>query len=294
MSRRKAKKKWEGSIASEFLTTPDQTIHYTLYRRDSVPTSEANRLLLLHGTGAGGDFTWKNMVPYLDHWHEILVPDLRGAGETYGPDNTETPFTVEQVLDDLNLILDKYSWQAFDIAGYSFGGYIAVRLKQQLKDRIKHMTLIEAALLSTMSGHEKINYQKNVLNAAEALLADDKDAGVQCFLELVAPDFLQKKRLGRFFSRLTDRPRGMGYTLMSLFDNVNDMDVNELATCARNVDSIIGQDSYQDMIDFNLKLAEERDDWQCHILENADHSLIFQYPREIADILNQSKIRCLQ
>lgn len=294
MSRRRAQKKWEGSVTGRFLSASDQNLHFTIYHRQCSPDRNPSRLLLLHGTGAGGDYTWKNIVPYLDHWDEILVPDLRGAGETFAPNDEEAPFTVDDVLSDLNLILDECDWNHFDIAGYSFGGYIAVRLKQQLENRIERMTLIEAAMLSTMSDEDKTAHQQKVLSAAEVLLADDKEAGVQRFLELVVPDFLEKKRLGLFFSRLTDRPRGMGYTLLSLFDNSESVDVDALAACARNVDSIVGDDSYADMIDFNVHMAAQRDDWHCHILKNADHSLIFQYPREIADILNRSKLRFLQ
>ncbi|WP_315983179.1 hypothetical protein [Aliamphritea spongicola] len=37
---------------------------------------------MLHGAGVAGEDTWQALLAQLDMWSEVLVPDLRGMGQT--------------------------------------------------------------------------------------------------------------------------------------------------------------------------------------------------------------------
>jgi len=76
-------------ISEHQLVLPDQHLHYRLYRNPVL--HNGRKLLLIHGAGVAGEDTWHMLTAFLEHWQEILVPDLRGAGQSEFPDGGEYP-----------------------------------------------------------------------------------------------------------------------------------------------------------------------------------------------------------
>ncbi len=69
--------------------------HRIAYRTYSHPeVSTGRRLLLVHGAGVAGRYTWEVLQHFLTGWSEILVPDLRGAGDTQSLEALEHPFMI--------------------------------------------------------------------------------------------------------------------------------------------------------------------------------------------------------
>ena len=63
------------------ITTPTTKLTYRLY--ESEHSKESKTLVLLHGAGVGGEITWSDFLPYLTHWQRIVIPDLKGMGDSY-------------------------------------------------------------------------------------------------------------------------------------------------------------------------------------------------------------------
>lgn len=98
-------------------------------------------LLLLHGLTN----TWRVWRPYLSPLgaaRELIVPDLRGHGETPNPAPT---LSAPQVAADMFALLDALKLDRIQIVGYSFGGHVALRMAAMHPERVDAMVVIAGA-----------------------------------------------------------------------------------------------------------------------------------------------------
>lgn len=268
------------------LELPGQTVYYRLYRRE---TLSARRLLLCHGGGVAGRLTWEGILPHLAHWSEILVPDLRGTGQTHYPDRQEHPFEAEEVVDDLTALAAHQGWENFDLGGYSYGGLVAMLLKQRLGARVEKTYLFEPALLGKMKHAEMVASREHLLHAA-TLLHDSgqTQAGLEIFLDAVAPN---RRRGGRgeaiMRERLSRRPAGLARAVECVSRASKRIDRDALIAAQANVSSFIGERSHPDVYRLCQHIAATRAGWHCHLIQGADHALPFQKPLPIAQRMNR-------
>lgn len=98
-------------------------------------------LLLLHGLTN----TWRVWRPYLNSLaaaHELIVPDLRGHGDTPNPAPT---LSVAQVAADMFALLDALKIDRIPVVGYSFGGHVALRMAAMHPERVDAIVVIAGA-----------------------------------------------------------------------------------------------------------------------------------------------------
>ncbi|MHB0776391.1 alpha/beta fold hydrolase [Halomonas sp. WWR20] len=272
-------------IQQGVLERPDQHCHW---RRLELPESHGHgTLLLLHGAGVAGELTWLPMVGHLTAWRTLLVPDLRGMGETRAPDGHERPFTLDEVVADVAALLENHEVEQCDVAGYSFGGLVAMRLKQHLGSRIGRTRLLEPALLEREDRDIMIEVREGYAEAAERIrLAGSAEAGIIAFLDLIAPHRSKNPRVERLMvRRLAHRPLGFAHALDCVTEAVRHVDREALLAAQRDVISIVGGKSLAVMKAYHAALERDRDDWRYVELPGTDHSLPFQKPRRIAAIL---------
>ncbi len=101
---------------------------YRKYYNTQAPKGSC--LLLLHGAGVGGELTWEGMLPYLTHWETILVPDLKGMGDSYAHSGEESPVNVIELAEDIHALTQTLDWEKFDVIGYSLGGLVTLLLNK--------------------------------------------------------------------------------------------------------------------------------------------------------------------
>ncbi len=99
-------------------------------------------LLLLHGL-TNTWRVWQPFLPALAADHRLIVPDLRGRGRTA---NTEGELKASQVAQDMFALLDSLKIDRANVAGFSFGGHVALRMATQQPSRI-------AAMISIVGAH---------------------------------------------------------------------------------------------------------------------------------------------
>ncbi|MBI4659736.1 MAG: alpha/beta hydrolase [Verrucomicrobia bacterium] len=98
-------------------------------------------LLLVHGLTN----TWRIWRPYMDtlaekHW--LIIPDLRGHGDTKNPASTLTEW---QVARDMLALLDTLGVKQVQLVGFSFGGHVALRMAALQPERVEAMIVIAGA-----------------------------------------------------------------------------------------------------------------------------------------------------
>lgn len=272
-------------ISEHQLVLPDQHLHYRLYRNPAL--HNGRKLLLIHGAGVAGEDTWHMLTAFLEHWQEVLVPDLRGAGQSESPDGREYPFSVQTLVSDMAALLDQLGWRQFDLGGYSLGGLVSMLLKQRYPDRVGKQFLLESAVLDRPDWVSTIELRQRYSSAAVHLRSDDREQGIRQFLDTISPNRKASAQTESVaVSRLARRPLGFAHALDAVTAAINSIDRDALLASQGDVSSFIGGLSVELMHQLHLTLAEQMPNWHYFMVPGTDHSLPFQKPRQIARIMN--------
>ena len=104
----------------------------------------ADRLLLVHGFGGSKeDFT--HYLPRLGAtgWH-VVAPDLRGHGGSSKPQD-EAAYSLEQLADDINALLDALGWDTAVVLGHSMGGMVVQVFVLSQPARVRALVLMDTS-----------------------------------------------------------------------------------------------------------------------------------------------------
>lgn len=158
-------------------------------------------LVLVHGFPL--DHTaWQALVPSLEADFDLLLPDLRGFGQSDAP---EGAYTVEQMATDLAGLLDALGIEKAYLAGHSMGGYVSLAFARLSPQRMLGLGLLGSqAAPDTAEGKakrfttaEQVAHQgvSAVLGMAEKLSANSEH--VLFFREII-----QRQRLAGLIGAL--------------------------------------------------------------------------------------------
>jgi pimeloyl-ACP methyl ester carboxylesterase len=269
------------------LVTDQQLVTYRLYRNKYQPSGRC--LLLLHGAGVAGEQTWQHLLTYLSHWTDILVPDLRGMGETIFPDGIERPFRVEEALEDVEALLNDLDWRSFDLGGYSLGGLLSLLLKSRQPESVHKLFLLESALLDHADIDAVIRQRDRYSVAAELIRVNSNPAeGIRLFLDTISPNRTVVPGAEQMvIERLAFRAFGFSYALDAVTEAARQLNRDALLSRQPHVSSFIGGRSVEAMHLYHQQLVNQCEDWCYHRVRGADHSLPYQKPRHIARQMNR-------
>ena len=135
----------------------DIQLDFTLYRVDvPIPgVSNANlsvidiwpegaqqTIMFVHGY-AGCAETWEFQANYFARNYRVIVPDLRGHGQSDAP---YTDYTMPELTADLQAIVTRLNLpEKFILVGHSFGGSICVEYANAHPERLEKLILIATA-----------------------------------------------------------------------------------------------------------------------------------------------------
>ena len=109
---------------------------------DIWPEGAEKTIMLVHGY-AGCAETWEYQINHFARQYRVVVPDLRGHGQSDAP---FTAYTMPELIDDLNTIAQTLDLpEQFVLAGHSFGGSICVEYAVAYPERLEKLILIATA-----------------------------------------------------------------------------------------------------------------------------------------------------
>lgn len=97
-------------------------------------------ILLLHGF-CGNSGYWRLIFPEMAKDYRIIVPDLRGHGESGTP---EGPYSMESFADDIAALLEKLNIPKATLLGHSMGGYITLAFAEKYPNLLNRFGLIHS------------------------------------------------------------------------------------------------------------------------------------------------------
>ena len=102
-------------------------------------TGTGRPVVLIHGYPFNRSL-WNEQVAALSNDYRVIVPDLRGFGES---DASEGTVTMNRFAQDVALLLNHLGITRATIAGLSMGGYVALAFYKQLPSRVRALILAD-------------------------------------------------------------------------------------------------------------------------------------------------------
>jgi 3-oxoadipate enol-lactonase len=156
----------------ERITSGDAEIVYEIL-------GDGGPVVLLHPFPANHEF-WRPATQALISHHRLILPDLRGHGESGVGDG---PARMEKHAEDIARILDHAKVGRVPIVGVSIGGYIFFEFWRRYRDRVAAVVLC-----NTKAQADTPEAKANRLQAATDVL----EHGTEAFFESMIPRLLGK------------------------------------------------------------------------------------------------------
>lgn len=153
-------------------------------------------ILLLHGFPLSKRM-WRHQVKALaaDGWR-VVTPDLRGHGASPRPDESAT---MQRQAADVRRLADTLGLDAFVLAGFSMGGYVALQLALESPARVRGLALIDTRADADTDEARARRY---------ATAEDVKARGVAVVADAMLPKMLTERTRGQR-PELADEVRDM-------------------------------------------------------------------------------------
>ncbi|HIE9597418.1 TPA: alpha/beta fold hydrolase [Klebsiella pneumoniae] len=108
-------------------------------------------LVMLHGHPQN-HVTWRKVAPELAKYYTVILPDLRGYGDSSKPasDETHRPYSKRAMANDIVMLMNALQIQTFSFIGHDRGGRVGHRLALDYPHRVTSCTFIDIAPTATM------------------------------------------------------------------------------------------------------------------------------------------------
>ena len=159
-------------------------------------------LVLLHGFPLDHHL-WDDIVPLLEDKFDLILPDLRGFGEST---TVDVPYSMDDYASDIAGLLDQLGIQKAAIAGHSMGGYVALAFARLYPERVSGLALISSQILADPPDRKEGRY-KSAADVAEKGIGGVVEAMTSKFtsdarLQVIARAIMEKQQPAAYIGAL--------------------------------------------------------------------------------------------
>ena len=92
--------------------------------------------MLLHGWPEFW-YTWRKNIPVLAGEFDVVVPDLRGFGDTHKPGLPDPPKKLlDDFVEDLRALAESLGFERFGVVSHNVGAYVAQGFARKYPERL--------------------------------------------------------------------------------------------------------------------------------------------------------------
>ena len=116
-------------------------------------------LLLLHGAPQS-HVSWHLVAPQFAKDHTIIMPDLRGYGDSSKPADGENHanYSKRAMALDMVEVMHHYGFARFPVVGHDRGGRVAHRMALDHADKVTHLTVLDIVPTYYLYTHVTIEF----------------------------------------------------------------------------------------------------------------------------------------
>lgn len=239
-------------------------------------------LYMVHGIGSR-KLTWNGLIPGLADRFTCVTYDLRGHGLSPTP---PTPYTLDELVDDLEALRNKLGHRKIHIIGHSLGGMIGPAYARAHPDRV-----LSVGLLSTAAGRSEEDRAK--LEEVGAAM-EDKGIGpvLDTFLERwytdefirMQPDAVEARK-----KQVTDTPADVFMSVFWIYART------EMGPWLHDIECpcliLTGELDGACNPRLNRFMADEIPDSELVILDGLKHSILIEGPDRVLPPLREFLLR---
>lgn len=230
-------------------------------------------LVLLHGYPLDRHI-WDDVIPLLEDKFDLILPDLRGFGEST---TVGSPYTMDDFASDIAGLLDHLGIRKAAIAGHSMGGYVALAFLDRYPDRVSGLGMVSSQALADSPERKEGRYK----SAAEVA-----EKGTQGVVEFMASKLTLDERVRMLASEIMKRQKPAGF-VGALKAMAERMDSSALLSAFKSP-AVIVHGGADDLIPFER--AREMKDMVPHAhlaeLKGVGHLPMMEAPQETARALS--------
>lgn len=149
-------------------------------------------LVLVHGFPLDSS-SWNEVVPLLENKFDLILPDLRGFGQST---TIESPYTVSDMADDLASLMDHLGIEKTALAGHSMGGYVALAFAKKYPHRVNGLGLVSSQAAADAPEGKERRYKT---------AADVAEKGVCVVVDAMTPKLSADVRVQEFVRGVIER-----------------------------------------------------------------------------------------
>lgn len=149
-------------------------------------------LVLLHGFPLDHSI-WNDALPMLENDFDLILPDLRGFGES---SMLESPYSMKDLAGDIASLLDSFGVEKAHLAGHSMGGYVGLAFAKAFPQRVNGLALVASQAAGDSPERKEGRYK----TAAEVA-----DCGVRVVAEAMTDKFSADARVKDALRPLMER-----------------------------------------------------------------------------------------
>jgi pimeloyl-ACP methyl ester carboxylesterase len=231
-------------------------------------------LVLIHGFPLDLSI-WDGVVPLLENDFDLIVPDLRGFGES---STVDTPYTMLDFANDIAGLLDFLGIEKAAFAGHSMGGYVALAFAKEYPERVSGLALVSSQAAADAPERKAGRYKtaKDVL-----------EKGVEVVAEAMTPKLSANEKVQEFANLLMKAQSQAGVigALKAMAEREDFMDI--LPQFEFPVVLIHGDADLLIPIDRAKEIKSALPAAQLIKLKKAGHMPMMEFPKETAEALKK-------
>jgi len=236
-------------------------------------------LILVHGL-ADDHRAWRRALADLVLRHRVILYDLRGHGQT---SLGQPDCSLRQLGDDLVALMDVLDLRRADVAGFSLGGTIAMRLGIDHPERVRGLALVATSSRVGRAAADWYRERVALVETSDARLRETLDRDT-ADVYTQSPDELAEGLLIRRQS--TSDPRGYGNACAAMA-GLNaaplDPELPKISAPALIVASDLDRHCPPKAAEM---IAARIEGSRLEIIEGAGHAIPVEKPHELAALIN--------
>ena len=155
-------------------------------------------LVLLHGFPLDHHL-WDEVVPLLEDTFDVILPDLRGFGEST---TVDSPYSMDDYAADIAGLLDQLGVQRAAIVWHSMGGYAALAFARLYPERVSGLGLVSSQVLADAPERKEGRYKS---------AADVSANGIESVVATMTPKFTSDERLQSYARESMEQQQPAAY-----------------------------------------------------------------------------------